>query len=195
MTEDLQSKRNKISKEIGEKKEGEDISYHEEVSKINENLKKLTIDLEKIQTKLKNYLLNVPNLCHESVPEGIDENYNKVIRTVEKTKLDFTVLDHSDLGKKNEMIDFDLGSKISGSRFTVLSGNFAKLHRALKNFMIDVHTKEHGYEEVNVPYIVNSESLHGTGQLPKFEMDLFKIESKDNDFILFQPLKYQLQIL
>ena len=82
------------------------------------------------------------------------------------------------------MIDFDLGSKISGSRFTVLSGNFAKLHRALKNFMIDVHTKEHGYEEVNVPYIVNSESLHGTGQLPKFEMDLFKIESKDNDFYL-----------
>ena len=82
------------------------------------------------------------------------------------------------------MIDFDLGSKISGSRFTVLSGSFAKLHRALKNFMIDVHTKEHGYEEVNVPYIVNSESLHGTGQLPKFEMDLFKIESKDNDFYL-----------
>ena len=101
-----------------------------------------------IQTKLKNYLLNVPNLCHESVPEGIDENDNKVIRTVgEKPNFDFTVLDHSDLGKKNEMIDFDLGSKISGSRFTVLSGNFAKLHRALKNFMIDVHTKEHGYEE------------------------------------------------
>ena len=134
---------------------------------------------------MKNYLLNVPNLCHESVLEGIDENYNKVIRTVgEKPNFDFTVLDHSDLAKKNEMIDFDLGSKISGSRFTVLSGNFAKLHRALKNFMIDVHTKEHGYEEVNVPYIVNSESLHGTGQLPKFEMDLFKIESKDNDFYL-----------
>lgn len=187
LTEDLQSKRNKISKEIGaKKKEGEDISIMmEEVSKINEDLKKLTIDLEQIQTKLKNYLLNVPNLCHESVPEGIDENYNKVIRTVgEKPNFDFTVLDHSDLGKKNEMIDFDLGSKISGSRFTVLSGNFAKLHRALKNFMIDVHTKEHGYEEVNVPYIVNSESLHGTGQLPKFEMDLFKIESKDNDFYL-----------
>ena len=187
LTEDLQSKRNKISKEIGaKKKEGEDISIMmEEVSKINEHLKKLTIDLEQIQTKLKNYLLNVPNLCHESVPEGIDENYNKVIRTVgEKPNFDFTVLDHADLGKKNEMIDFDLGSKISGSRFTVLSGNFAKLHRALKNFMIDVHTKEHGYEEVNVPYIVNSESLHGTGQLPKFEMDLFKIESKDNDFYL-----------
>ena len=187
LTEDLQSKRNKISKEIGaKKKEGEDISIMmEEVSKINEDLKKLTIDLEQIQTKLKNYLLNVPNLCHESVPEGIDENYNKVIRTVgKKPNFDFTVLDHSDLGKKNEMIDFDLGSKISGSRFTVLSGNFAKLHRALKNFMIDIHTKEHGYEEVNVPYIVNSESLHGTGQLPKFEMDLFKIESKDNDFYL-----------
>ena len=187
LTEDLQNKRNKISKEIGvRKKKGEDISViMEEVSKINENLKKLTFDLEKIQIKLKNYLLNVPNLCHESVPEGIDENHNEVIRTVgEKPKFDFPVLDHSDLGKKKEMIDFDLGSKISGSRFTVLSGNFAKLHRALKNFMIDVHTKEHGYEEVNVPYIVNSESLHGTGQLPKFEMDLFKIESKDNDFYL-----------
>ena len=97
LTEDLQSKRNKISKEIGaKKKEGEDISIMmEEVSKINENLKKLTIDLEQIQTKLKNYLLNVPNLCHESVPEGIDENYNKVIRTVgEKPNFDFTVLDH-----------------------------------------------------------------------------------------------------
>ena len=143
-------------------------------------------ELGEIQSKLNEYLLTVPNLPDEEVPPGNDESDNKVISTWGSLpEYTFEVKDHSELGEAlDEGLDFSAAAKLSGSRFVVLKGRLAKLHRALTQFMLDVHTEEHGYEEFNLPLIVNDESLLGTGQLPKFEDDLFKVNHEGNFYLI-----------
>ena len=139
-----------------------------------------------IQKKLQDYLFSVPNLPDEEVPPGNDESQNKVISTWGvKPEFTFKVKDHSDLGEAlDNGIDFSAGAKLSGSRFVVLQGGIARLHRALSQFMLDVHTKEHGYMEFNLPLMVKEESLIGTGQLPKFENDLFKVNHEGSFYLI-----------
>jgi len=173
--QDLQEKRNDISKKIGiEKSKGNNAEkLMADVAQINESLKNQNNALNSIQNKIQDYLLNVPNLPHKSVPHGLSEANNMVVKEVgDKTIFDFEVKDHVDLGQRLGL-DFDMGSKLSGSRFAVIRSKLALLHRALGQFMLDTHTQGHGYEECYTPYLVNNESLLGTGQLPKFEEDLF----------------------
>lgn len=173
--QDLQEKRNDISKKIGiEKSKGNNAEkLMTDVAQINESLKNQNNALYSIQNKIQDYLLNVPNLPHKSVPHGLSEASNMVVKEVGDKKIfDFEVKDHVDLGQKLGL-DFDMGSKLSGSRFAVIRSKLALLHRALGQFMLDTHTQDHGYEECYTPYLVNNESLLGTGQLPKFEEDLF----------------------
>ena len=144
-----------------------------QVASIKDELERSAARLDVIQTELQTLLLAVPNLPHESVPVGSDEHGNVVVRTWgEPKKYDFTVKDHVDVGEPLGL-DFDTGTKLTGSRFTVMKGPIARLHRALAQFMLDVQTQEHGYTECYTPYIVNADTLRGTGQLPKFEEDLF----------------------
>ena len=178
-TEQLQSERNARSKSIGKAKAaGEDIQpLLDEVAGLGESLDKAKAELGDIQEQLDAILMGVPNLPHESVPDGKDEADNVEIRRWgEPIKYDFEVKDHVDVGADLDALDFDTASKLTGSRFVVMRGQMAKLHRALTQFMLDLHTSEHGYTEVYVPYIVNSDSLRGTGQLPKFEEDLFCVD-------------------
>jgi seryl-tRNA synthetase len=178
-TEQLQSERNARSKSIGKAKAaGEDIQpLLDEVAGLGESLDKAKAELGDIQEQLDAILMGVPNLPHESVPDGKDEADNVEIRRWgEPIKYDFEVKDHVDVGADLDALDFDTASKLTGSRFVVMRGQIAKLHRALTQFMLDLHTSEHGYTEVYVPYIVNSDSLRGTGQLPKFEQDLFCVD-------------------
>ena len=173
--QDLQEKRNDISKKIGiEKSKGNNAEkLMTDVAQINESLKNQNNALYSIQNKIQDYLLNVPNLPHKSVPHGLSEASNMVVKEVGDKKIfDFEVKDHVDLGQRLGL-DFDMGSKLSGSRFAVIRSKLALLHRALGQFMLDTHTQDHGYEECYTPYLVNNESLIGTGQLPKFEEDLF----------------------
>ena len=173
--QDLQEKRNDISKKIGiEKSKGNNAEkLMTDVAQINESLKNQNNALYSIQNKIQDYLLNVPNLPHKSVPHGLSEASNMVVKEVGDKKIfDFEVKDHVDLGQRLG-IDFDMGSKLSGSRFAVIRSKLALLHRALGQFMLDTNTQDHGYEECYTPYLVNNESLLGTGQLPKFEEDLF----------------------
>ena len=173
--QDLQEKRNDISKKIGiEKSKGNNAEkLMTDVAQINESLKNQNNALYSIQNKIQDYLLNVPNLPHKSVPHGLSEASNMVVKEVGDKKIfDFEVKDHVDLGQRLGL-DFDMGSKLSGSRFAVIRSKLALLHRALGQFMLDTHTQDHGYEECYTPYLVNNESLLGTGQLPKFEEDLF----------------------
>ena len=173
--QDLQEKRNDISKKIGiEKSKGNNAEkLMTDVAQINESLKNQNNALYSIQNKIQDYLLNVPNLPHKSVPHGLSEASNMVVKEVGDKKIfDFEVKDNVDLGQRLG-IDFDMGSKLSGSRFAVIRSKLALLHRALGQFMLDTHTQDHGYEECYTPYLVNNESLLGTGQLPKFEEDLF----------------------
>ena len=175
-TQELQAKRNASSKQIGElKRKGADVSaLMAEMGAVGDELKAIEGDLETIQAKLNDMLLNIPNLPHESVPVGKSADDNLEVRCVgEPRKFDFPAKDHVDLGSGLGMLDFDAAAKISGARFTLMKGPLARLHRALAQFMLDVHTTEHGYVEVYVPYLVNAESMRGTGQLPKFEDDLF----------------------
>jgi seryl-tRNA synthetase len=174
-TEELQAKRNTLSKQIGQlKAKGESAdAVMAEVGSIKGELDSSSARLEVIQAELQGLLLAVPNLPHESVPVGADEHGNvEVRRWGTPRKLDFKVKDHVDIGEKLGL-DFDKGVKLAGSRFTVMKGQLARLHRALAQFMLDVQTQQHGYTECYVPYIVNAETLRGTGQLPKFEGDLF----------------------
>ncbi len=176
-TQELQSKRNNISKQIGiAKSKGEDVSaILAEVAGLGEALKADEALLEELQTKLQNVLLNVPNLPHESVPAGKSEVDNVEVRKIGTPRsFDFDIKDHTDVGTPLGL-DFDTGIKLSGTRFTFMRGGIAKLHRALSQFMLDKQTEEHGYEECYTPYIVNEETLLGTGQLPKFENDLFMV--------------------
>jgi seryl-tRNA synthetase len=178
-TEQLQSERNTRSKSIGKAKAaGEDIQpLLDEVAGLGESLDKAKAELGDIQEQLDAILMGIPNLPHESVPDGKDESDNVEIRRWgEPRQYDFDIKDHVDVGAGLNALDFDTASKITGSRFVVIRGQMAKLHRALTQFMLDLHTSEHGYTEVYVPYIVNSDSLRGTGQLPKFEEDLFCID-------------------
>ncbi|MCI3208595.1 MULTISPECIES: serine--tRNA ligase [Pandoraea] len=179
-TEELQARRNALSKQVGMKKgKGEDASAEiAEVGGIADTLKSSSVRLEEIQTRLSDLLLGVPNLPHESVPVGSDETQNvEVRRWGTPREFDFTPRDHVDLGAALGL-DFDAAAKLAGARFSVMKGGIARLHRALAQFMLDTHTSEHGYTETYVPYIVNAASMRGTGQLPKFEDDLFKVPRK-----------------
>jgi len=178
-TEQLQSERNAKSKSIGKAKAaGEDIQpLLDEVAGLGESLDKAKAELGEIQAQLDAILMGVPNLPHDSVPDGKDENDNVEIRRWgEPRKFEFDIKDHVDVGAGLDALDFETASKLTGSRFVVMRGQLARLHRALIQFMLDLHTSEHGYTEVYVPYIVNSDSLRGTGQLPKFEEDLFCVD-------------------
>ncbi|AST32809.2 serine--tRNA ligase [Ralstonia solanacearum] len=179
-TEELQARRNSLSKQIGMLKgKGEDASaVMAEVSGIGDELKASAAQLDVVQTRLQDLLLSMPNVPHESVPAGKDETQNVEVRREGTPRaFDFPVKDHVDLGA-GLGLDFDVAAKLSGSRFAVLKGPVARLHRALAQFMLDTHTQEHGYTETYVPYIVNAASMRGTGQLPKFEEDLFRVPRK-----------------
>ncbi|MBT3530067.1 MAG: serine--tRNA ligase [Gammaproteobacteria bacterium] len=186
-TESLQNERNLRSKMIGKAKAaGEDISeILQSVDSMKAELETKKEQLHLVQEEITSYLMGVPNVPDDDVPEGNDEASNKeVLRWGEVKNYDFEIKDHAELGEALEQgLDFETAAKLTGSRFVVMHGNAAKLHRALIQFMLDTHTLEHGYTEVNVPYIVNSQSLLGTGQLPKFEEDLYKLRG-DHDLYL-----------
>ncbi|MHA6893049.1 serine--tRNA ligase [Ralstonia pseudosolanacearum] len=179
-TEELQARRNSLSKQIGMLKgKGEDASaVMAEVAGIGDELKASAAQLDVVQGRLQDLLLSIPNVPHESVPAGKNETENVEVRREGAPRaFDFAVKDHVDLGA-GLGLDFDVAAKLSGSRFAVLKGPVARLHRALAQFMLDTHTQEHGYTEAYVPYIVNAASMRGTGQLPKFEEDLFRVPRK-----------------
>jgi seryl-tRNA synthetase len=176
-TEELQARRNALSKQIGQlKSKGESTdAVMAEVAQLKGELEQSAARLEQIQPEMHALLLAVPNLPHDSVPVGADETGNVEVRKWgTPRKFDFAVKDHADLGVPLGL-DFDKGVKLSGSRFTVMKGQVARLHRALAQFMLDTQTQAHGYTECNTPVIVNDETLRGTGQLPKFEGDLFAV--------------------
>tara|TARA_B110000971_G_scaffold213680_1_gene244804 strand:+ start:219 stop:1499 length:1281 start_codon:yes stop_codon:yes gene_type:complete len=187
--QELQGQRNQFSKNIGiEKSKGNDASdLMTQVNIIAETLKELESQLVIIQLALTQFLLDIPNIPHDSVPNGITEKENKVVKEYgEPENFDFEVKDHVDVGR-NHGLDFELGSKLSGARFVCMKGNMARLHRAIGQMMLDVQTQEHGYEECYTPYLVNEESLIGTGQLPKFSEDLFKTSKGDEDSLYLIP--------
>ncbi|MBN8884837.1 MAG: serine--tRNA ligase [Rudaea sp.] len=176
-TQELQNKRNTLSKSIGQAKaKGEDTAgLMADVAGIGDQLKANEAALAEVQAELAKITLGIPNLADESVPAGKDESENvEVSKWGTPRSFDFAVKDHVDLGARHGWLDGDTGAKLSGARFTVLRGDLARLHRALAQFMLDLHTGEHGYLECNVPLLVNPETMRGTGQLPKFEVDLFK---------------------
>ncbi|KAA8738772.1 serine--tRNA ligase [Pseudomonas koreensis] len=177
-TEALQAERNARSKSIGQAKQrGEDIApLMADVERMAGELSAGKVELDAIQTELDSILLGIPNLPHQSVPVGKDEDDNvEVRRWGTPTQFDFEVKDHVALGEKFGWLDFETAAKLSGARFALLRGPIARLHRALAQFMINLHVNEHGYEEAYTPYLVQAPALQGTGQLPKFEEDLFKI--------------------
>ena len=179
-TEDLQAKRNQLAKAIGMKKgKGEDASAEmNEATQINLAMEMGAARLAVVQTELNDFLMGIPNLPDASVPLGKDETENQEIKKVGTIpSFAFEIKDHVDLGAPLGL-DFEAGAKISGARFVVLKGPIARLHRALSQFMIDLHSTEHGYQEIYAPYIVNAASMRGTGQLPKFEDDLFRVPRK-----------------
>ncbi len=180
-TESLQAKRNAVSQNIGKTKaQGGDIQpLLAEVAGLGDELKSGETQLADIQAQLESIYMTIPNLPHDSVPDGKDEDDNVEVRKWgELPNFDFTPKEHADLDKIG--LDFDNAAKLSGARFAVMHGALARLHRAIAQFMLDTHTENHGYKEMYVPYLVNSRALEGTGQLPKFEDDLFKATG-DND--------------
>lgn len=183
-TQELQAQRNAASKKIGQaKSKGEDTSaIMAEVANLGDALKQAEDHLERIQQQLQKILLEVPNLPHASVPEGSDETGNVQIRRWgEPRQFDFDIKDHVSIGEGLELLDFETAAKLSGARFSLMKGGLARLHRALAQFMLDTHTQEHGYVETYVPYLVSRDSLRGTGQLPKFEQDLFAVKAGGAD--------------
>jgi seryl-tRNA synthetase len=181
-TQELQARRNQLSKQVGQMKgKGEDASaLMREVSAQADQLKALEQKLADVQTRLNDFLGVIPNIPHASVPVGKTSDDNPEVRRVgEPRRFDFPVKDHVDIGAALGMIDFDSAAKIAGARFSVLKGPVARLHRALAQFMLDVHTSEHGYTEVYVPYMVSGASANGVSSLAKFKDDLFKIEGRD----------------
>jgi seryl-tRNA synthetase len=186
-TQTLQSERNSRSKSIGQAKaRGEDIQpLLAEVADMGDRLKAGEQELASLQAELDAVAMSIPNLLDASVPDGKDENSNvEVRRWGTPTEFDFEPKDHVDLGLPNGWMDFDAGAKLTGSRFVVLRGAMARMHRALIQFMLDTHTSEHGYNEVYTPYMVNADSLRGTGQLPKFEADLFKLNNEQGYYLI-----------
>lgn len=185
-TEQFQNERNSKSKMIGKAKAaGEDIQpLLDEVSGLGEALDQAKAELDDVQQQMDDILWSLPNLPHESVPAGKNENDNVEIRRWgEPVTFNFAVKDHVDLGS-GQGLDFETATKLTGTRFVVMRGAMAKLHRALTQFMLDLHTQEHGYEEVYVPYVVNRDSLRGTGQLPKFEEDLFCVDAEAGYYLI-----------
>ena len=177
-TQELQSARNQFAKRIGQAKaKGENVAaLMAESSLANVELGELERRLETIQQRLEDFLLQVPNIPHETVPVGKSSEDNVELRRVgSPPKLGFAPKDHVDIGAGLEMLDFETAGKIAGARFALMKGPLARLHRALAQFMLDVHTQEHGYTEIYAPYLVNAKSMEGTGQLPKFEADLFAV--------------------
>lgn len=185
-TQELQAKRNNTSKQIGiSKSKGEDVStILAEVAGLGDQLKADEARLTELQTELQNLLLNVPNVPHASVPQGKSEADNVEVRKVGTPReFEFDIKDHTDVGTPLGL-DFDKGAKLSGARFTLMRGQVAKLHRALAQFMLDTQTEKHGYTECYTPYLVNAETLTGTGQLPKFEEDLFSVQHNGSKLYL-----------
>ena len=180
--ESLRHQRNRVSDDIATlKKKGEDASQIiAEMKKVSDEIKEREAELSQVEDKINPFLMIVPNMPHESVAIGVDENDNPEIRTWgEIREMDFEPLPHWEIGERLEILDFPRASKIAGARFALYRGAGALLERALINFMLDVHTREHGYTEVLPPFMVNSAAMTGTGQLPKFKEDLFKIEGWD----------------
>jgi seryl-tRNA synthetase len=177
-TQELQSRRNTLSKEIGiAKGRGADASAQlVEVSGLGDTLKGLEVGLARVQDRLRDFLLDLPNLTHASVPPGVSSDDNVEVRRWGTPRaFDFPARDHADLGEALGLLDFATAAKLSGARFSLLRGDLARLHRALAQFMLDVQTREHGYVECYTPYVVNAETLVGTTQLPKFEADMFSV--------------------
>lgn len=186
-TEQLQSERNTRSKSIGKAKAaGEDIQpLLAEVSDLGDRLDAAKQQLSELQEELNGLLLTIPNVPHESVPAGNSEDDNVEIRRWGEPKaFDFEPKDHVDLGATDNLLDFETAVKITGSRFATIKGPLARMHRALTQFMLNTHTGENGYDEVYVPYMVNKDSLRGTGQLPKFEEDLFKLQGESEYYLI-----------
>jgi len=186
-TEELQKERNQASKSIGQAKaRGEDTGVlMARMKEVNDELDESSELLQAVQDELTGLLRMIPNLPHESVPAGADEDDNAELRRWgSPPEFDFTPLDHTDVGTRLNGLDFDAAAKLSGSRFVVMHGDVARLHRALIQLMLEVHTAEHGYVETYVPYLVNRDSLFGTGQLPKFEEDQFATKGDDELFLI-----------
>ncbi len=185
-TQELQAKRNQLSKQIGQAKaKGEDASpLMAEVNAQAAKLKALVQDLEDIQRRLDDFLAGIPNLPHASVHTGKSSEDNQELRKFAVPRqFDFAVKDHVDIGAGLKMLDFDVAAKISSARFVLMKGGLARLHRGIAQFMLDVHTQEHGYTEVYAPYLVNADSMRGTGQFPKFEDDQFAVTA-DSLFLI-----------
>ena len=184
--EALRSKRNTVSEEIAAmKKKGEDASsLISDMKEVSARIKEIETGMFEIQEKLDQLIMVIPNVPHETVPVGRDENDNPVVRTWgDKREFDFEPLSHWDIGEKLGILDFERAAKLAGARFALYKGAGSRLERALINFMLDIHTTEHGYTEILPPFMVNSACMTGTGQLPKFEEDLFKIEGWDHYLI------------
>jgi seryl-tRNA synthetase len=185
--ESLRAERNASAKSIGKAKaQGEDVEpLLAAVKDLGDRLEGAENKLQLVQAELTDIELGLPNLLHDDVPDGCDETENReVLKWGDLPEFDFEPLDHVDLGSGLAMLDFEAASRISGSRFSVLRGPLARLQRALIQFMLDTHTSEHGYEEVYVPYLVQADALVGTGQLPKFEADLFKTTDDPPFFLI-----------
>jgi len=186
-TQELQAERNSRSKGIGKAKAaGEDIApLLKEVEGLGQQLKEKEHELASLQEELHAILMGIPNIPHTSVPAGTGEEDNPELRKWgTPPDFDFEPADHVDLGEQLGQLDFETAAKLTGSRFSIMQGPLARLHRALIQFMLDTHTREHGYCEVYVPYLVNADSLRGTGQLPKFEEDLFKMEGETGYYLI-----------
>lgn len=190
--QELQNERNVRSKEVGTAKaQGKNVDeVLKSLKDLSDGLKELEAKVGQIQTELEDLLAYVPNIPHESVPEGKSEEDNKVVRTWgEPKKFSFKAKDHVELGTeglnaKKGLMDFETAAKITGARFVVLRGPFAKLQRALIQFMLDIHTNEHGYQEISVPYMVNADSMFGTGQFPKLKEDVFAVASETPYYLI-----------
>src|SRR5581483_6756028 len=185
--QELQNQRNTNAKEIGRRKgAGQDASdLLKQSGAIGDELKRSEAELNAIQDELTQLALVIPNVPHASAPEGLREEDNVEVRKWgEPRRFDFDPKDHVDLGVALGLLDFDAAAKIAGTRFVVMSGALAQLQRALIQFMLDLHTREHGYTEVYVPYMANPASLRGTGQLPKFESDLFAVKGEQNFYLI-----------
>lgn len=186
-TEQLQAERNQGAKQVGQiKREGGDASeLMAHMQAVGDEMKAAEAELSALQQEIEQKALNIPNLPHESVPEGNDESGNvEILRWGNPRQFDFDIKDHSDLGEMMGGLEFDTATKITGSRFSVLKGPLARMQRAVTQFMLDLHTDQHGYTEAYVPFLVNAESLRGTGQLPKFEEDLFKLQGEKEFYLI-----------
>ncbi|MGC2518586.1 MAG: serine--tRNA ligase [Burkholderiales bacterium] len=189
-TQELQAARNQFARRIGQAKaKGEDAAaLMAEAGRANDELAELEGRLETIQARAQDFLLGVPNLPHESVPAGKSPEDNVELRRIGTPRqFGFAPKDHVDIGAAIRLLDFEAATKIAGARFALMKGPLARLHRAIAQFMLDVHTEEHGYTEIYAPYLVNAESMRGTGQLPKFEEDLFAVPRREGEKLYLIP--------